>query len=179
MAKTLPWRLAAGAWRLEPDGWSLTAPLDPNYLPLHRLNHGLGAVRDVELAKNAGNVILNRLFADKEAFGYLAVAYTLGHQFQNLLLSGRKWVVAGGMCFMRPSCVQLGDEFYSEPGGHHRFPGLNQLDGLNEPIGLDVLEDISSGTRLEHLQQVFPVFVNCENQNGNAGKLGLDRKSVV
>src|SRR5919202_320043 len=52
---------------------------------LPRVDDRLGSVRDGELAKDAGDVVADRLGADDQALGDLGIAAPLGDQFEHII----------------------------------------------------------------------------------------------
>src|SRR5262245_14771743 len=113
---------------------------------------------------------LDRLLADHQPLGDFAVGQALGDQPQHL---GLPWgQVAQQLGPGRRARAQP-SEFADQPAGHgrgeQRVTGRDDPDRLEQPLGGDVLEQESTGTRPQRLVDVL-VEIECgEHQHARAG----------
>ncbi len=111
---------------------------------------------------------LHRLLADGEAAGDLGVGQALGDQPEHLGLAGREGAErrqpVGGR---RPAAGELGDQAAGDGGGDQRVARGDDPDGVEQPLGGDVLEQEPAGPGV---QCVVHVLVEVERrQHQDAG----------
>src|SRR4051812_23043377 len=136
-----------------------------------RVPRQLDAVAHAELLEDVRAVRLDRLLADREDLGDLAVRVALRDELHDLLLARGERVLderlarAGALGVVADESA-LGARVEERLAAHRRAARLDEV-----AVGHG-LEDVARGARLEGLEEVALVVVHREDQHAQVGPAG-------
>src|SRR5687768_227839 len=166
--------ITSPAWRVAPTDASA---LVVEQVAAHGEHGGLHARLHLQLLQHVADVVLDRVLADEQLFGDLAVALAVGDLPQNLQL-------AGGERRGRAGALGHADELVEQLGGHARAD--QRLTTRDEPDRLGdlvvrraVLEQVARGTALDRLVEVGLLVTGGEHDDAGGRRDLLDRRAHV
>ena len=114
-------------------------------------DRGLDTVLEAELGEDAADVGLHRLLADRQVFGDLAVAATLGDQPEHVAFAGRERLqrIRRRRSAQRPG--EPGEQLGAEAGG----AGGGIADGADHVVGRGGLQQVGGRAGLHGPEQVL------------------------
>src|SRR5215211_7204902 len=129
-------------------------------------HHGLRAVAQVELHQHAADVRLDRLLADHQPLGELAVGQPFGDEAQDLSLArGQLTQPIGARCQPRAQARELADQPPGDGGSQQRLPRRDDADRVEQALRRGVLEQEAAGARAERVIDVLVEIEGGEHQH--------------
>src|SRR5579883_1345775 len=132
---------------------------------------GAGAVADVELGEDAGDVVLHGALGDVEGARDLAVRVAGGEQAEDLALAGGDrfgGAVALGLARRRAG-GDAAARLLAERGREHGSAGGERAHRREQPLERHVLEQVAPGAALDRAQGHRVVVERGEHQGGDGG----------
>ena len=154
----------------------------------HGVNGGLDAAVEAKFAQEVLDVDFDGTFCNIKGAGDFLVTFSTSEVMQNFTFSGGEFVVfsdcygcggggRGGGAYSRHLRRKVSGADAREELGHHlrRKDGFalgGADDGGHQGVGIDVFEQVATGTGAQAVEQVIDFFRNSEHEDVQAGCFG-------